>query len=216
VNAAAQAQGRASAWAALLTQFNLHVARFAHPSWCTASVSARAESQLSAWLLQELNLQDEFDWEMSDPQRRVWLLDTPALTRLAEEVALAMHRDWLVRVIEGARLRTLMTSLDRGALRFVVEEVPQGAFHYRAPLVNFETDAPSEIVAELRAAGARTLIALLRLEWRAVRGRAPLHFDRAWQLAEVPPFASEHCAQALELICGKLIPRRFPEWAWLF
>jgi len=153
---------------------------------------------------------------MSDPQRRVWLLDTPALTRLAEEVALAMHRDWLVRVIDGTRLRALMANLDRGALRFVVAEVPEGAFHYRAPLVSFEADAPPEIVAKLRAAGARTLMALLRPEWRAVRGRAPLHFERAWQLADVPPFANDHCAQALDLICGKVIPRRFPEWAWLF
>jgi len=217
MDGAALARERRGDWAARLTQFNFHVARFAHPSWHGQEhIAARAEPALSASLLQELGLQDQFEWEMTEPQQRIWLLDTPTLTRLAEETALAMHREWLVRVIDGMRVRALVTTIDRQALRFVIEEVSEGSFHYHAPVVSFDTDSPHELRAKLQTAGARTLIALLSPEWRAIRGRAQLHFDRSWKLDEVPPFGSDHGRRALELIVGTLIPRRFPEWAWLF
>jgi hypothetical protein len=217
VDAAALTRERREDWAAHLTRFNFHVARFAHPSWHgQEQVVTRAEPALSASVLQELGLQDEFDWEMTEPQRRIWLLDTQTLLRLGEETALAMHRDWLVRIIDGTRVRALLTKIDRDALRFVIQEVAEGSFHYHSPIVSFGADPPQDIRPTLQAAGARTLIALIHPTWHAVRGRAPLHFDRSWKLDEVPPFDSEQGQRALELIVGKLIPRRFPEWAWLF
>jgi hypothetical protein len=221
VDVSALASERRSEWAAYLAQFNFHVARFAHPSWhpdipVHGRVDSRVEAQLSAWLLQELGLQDEFDWQLSEPQRRIWLLDTAALMRLSEEIALAMHRDWLVPIIDGARVRALLPKVDSSLLRFIIKEVPRGAFHYNAPLVNLEQDAPQEITPKLQEAGARTLVGLLQPAWRAVRGRAQLRFERTWGLDEVPPLPGEHCSRALELICGRLIPRRYPEWAWLF
>ena len=205
----------AAALTARLTQFNFHVARFAHPSWhAQEHVNARSEPQLSEWLLQELGLQEAFDWEMSESQRRLWLMDTPSLLRLSEETALAMHRDWLVRIIDGTHVRALITKVESDALRFVVQDVAPGSFHYHAPIVSF--DGKSELHSKLQAAGARTLVALLQPEWRAARGRALLNFDRAWRLEDVPSFAGEQSRRALDLIVGTLIPRRFPEWAWLF
>jgi hypothetical protein len=216
-----------------LVEFNLHPARFAHRSWygdrsgwqglseaifdAGGHVDDRAEPLVSNWLLHEHGLQDAMDWEMDEPQKRLWLLDGASLERLALELALAMHREWLVRVIEGARLRALGAKVGGQALRFVVEEVPEGAFHYQSPVVSFDLDPQQgELGEELKEQGVRTLLALLDPTWRAVRGRAQLYFDRARELGEPPPLESEHCRRALELICGRLIPRRFPEWAWCF
>jgi hypothetical protein len=215
-----------------LVDFNLHVARFAHSSWYAdgpraqmmaagifdslGRIHERAESQVSSWLLLELGLQAEMDWEMSEPQKKVWLLDAPSLERLALELALAMHRDWLVQTIDAASVRALQVKLDGPALRFVVEEVPERSFHYRSPGVNFLVDSAAVLALKLKALGARTLMGVLQPAWRAVRARAQLHFDRCMGLGEVASFEPAHCDRALELICEWLVPRRFPEWAWCF
>ncbi len=215
-----------------LVEFNLQPACFAHRSWYEESLSgltsthaivdaqgciaARAEPQLSRWLLEELDLQAEMDWEMEQPRKRLWLLDGTSLRRLARELALAMHREWLVQVIDAACLRDLQAKVGREALRFVVEEVPRGAFHYQSPAVSCAADSSPDLAMELENQGARTLFGLLEPAWRGVRGRAQLYFDRASELGSTPPLEPAYCERALELICGCLIPRRFPEWAWCF
>ncbi len=214
-----------------LVEFNLHVARFAHRSWyehalrdpdlarvlCDESgrLTARAEPQVSQWLLQEIGLQSQMDWRLEERQKRLWLLDRPALERLALEVALAMHRDWLLKIIDSARLRALAAKVGAEALRFVVAELPQGCLHYQSPAVSFDADL-SRLDLELKEHGARTLVALLEPAWRAVRGRAELCFDRALALGGVPALKPPLLERALDLIYGQLLPRRFSEWAWCF
>jgi hypothetical protein len=204
-----------------LVEFNLHVARFAHRSWWGDAVpegdwsaADRVESRMSAWLLREVGLEADMDWELHEPQKRLWLLNGSTLQRLAAELALAMHRQWLLQIIDGARLRSLADAVGEPALRFVVGELPEDSFHYQSPQVRLVGAATGELHTGLIEEGARTLIALLQPAWRAVRGRAQLHFDRGQDLASVPAFEPQHCKRALELICGWLIPRRFPEWAW--
>src|SRR5581483_3557882 len=213
-----------------LVELNLHPARYAHRSWYDdalrdpklvaamlderAGVHARVEPYLSRWLLEELDLSSDKDWDLEEPQKQVWLLDRPSLERLALELALAMHREWLVQIIESTRLRVLAAAVGADALRFVIEEIPSGCFHYQSPLVSFETDPSREVGAQLREHGARTLVALLEPGWRAIRGRAPLFFDRACALGEVAALEPTLGRRALDLICHRLIPRRFPEWAW--
>jgi hypothetical protein len=225
-------KGRESDWALLLVDFNLRLSRFAHRSWYGVMPGLRSleteafdtqgrpgaqwDRPLSVWLAGELGVRGSLDWQMSEPQKRLWLLDTPTLERLAREVALAMHRDWLLRMIDGPRVRDLSAKLDRGALQFVVQAVPERSLHYNSPVVSFETAAPGELAARLQDAGARTLMALLQSGWDAVRRRAQLHFDKALMLGDVPAFEGTHAERAMRLICGQLIPGRFGEWAWLF
>jgi YOP protein translocation protein YscK len=215
-----------------LVEFNLHPARFAHRSWfgeepgvqssagtaggISARHDARAERGLSGWLLRELDLHEEMDWEMSGPQKRLWLFDGPSLERLSLELALAMHREWLLQVIDAAQLRMIGSKVGEHALRFAIEDVPSGSFRYHSPTVSFAVDAEDDLRSTLQEAGARTLMALLRPAWRAVRGRAQLYFDRCKELADVPPLEAAHREQALEFIGTRLVPRRFPEWAWCF
>ena len=215
-----------------LVEFNMHVARFAHRSWygrdastqisnanvfdACGKLDTRAESHISEWLLRELDLYRAMDWEMSEPEKRLWLLDGASLERLAQELALTMHREWLLQVIDARRLRALESSVSERALHFVIEEVPQGQFHYGSPAVSFEIESSAVLGTKLKEAGARTLMALLQPAWRAVRGRAQLYFDRSQKLDDVTPFEAAHRDQALELICGWLLPRRFPEWGWCF
>jgi hypothetical protein len=214
-----------------LVEFNLHVARFAHRSWYEDALSdpglagalcdeqgrlrPRVEPQVSQWLLQELGLEGQMDWKLDRPQMRLWLLDRPALERLALELALAMHREWVVQVIDAARVRALAAKLGGEALRFVVQQLPDGCLHYQSPVVSLEGDL-SLIDKELQAHGARTLVALLEPAWRAVRVRAQLFFDRALMLGNVPPLQPALCRRAVDLIYGQLLPRRFPQWAWCF
>ena len=215
-----------------LVEFNLHPARYAHRSWyeglsadekltralfdADGRVLARAEPQVSAWLLQEAGLGAALDWDMEEPQKRLWLLNGVSMGRLMLELALAMHREWLVRIIDSARLRMLAGLVGGEAVRFVVEEVPAGCFHYQAPHVDFEGDLSPAMGMDLRGQGARTLYALLEPAWSAVRGRAPLFVDRSVKLEETPPLEPALGQRAMELILERLIPRRFPEWAWCF
>jgi hypothetical protein len=127
-----------------------------------------------------------------------------------------MHREWVLQVIDAKWLRSLNTSVGESAVRFVIEEMPKGECRHRSPTVNFATESATELGRQLQEAGARTLIALLHPAWRAVRGRAQLYFDRSQKLGDVTPFDAGQCEQALELICGWLVPRRFPEWGWCF
>jgi len=214
-----------------LVEFNLHVARFAHRSWyedalgdqglaralCDESgrLATRVEPQVSEWLLQEVGLQAQMDWGLDGPQRRLWLLDRPALERLALELALAMHREWVLRIIDSVRLRALAAKVGAEALHFVVEELPGGCLHYQSPVVSLDADL-SLLDKELKEYGARTLVALLEPAWGAVRGRAQLFFDRVLALGSVPPLNPPLLQRALDLIHGQLLPRRFPEWAWCF
>jgi hypothetical protein len=214
-----------------LVEFNLHVARYAHRSWYERSSAqplindifdaqgrahGRAQRKMSDWLLHELDLQDEMDWEMTEPQKALWLLERSSLERMAQELSLAMHREWLLQVIDAAQLRSLYSKVDEAAVRFVIEEVPRGPFHRQSPTVSFSSDVIADLESKLKEDGARTLMALLQPTWRAVRGRAQLMFSRSLGLGGVPSFEAAHCDQALEFICGLLVPRRFPEWAWCF
>ena len=214
-----------------LVEFNLHVARFAHRSWFGAlldeptvsdavfaggGAAARSEPALSRWLLQELGVQGEMDWDMDELPKRIWLLDGAALERLALEFALCMHREWLVRVIDARHLRVLYEKVGRDAVRFVIQDVPEGAFHYQSPVVSFGPDAQVDVAAMLKDHGARALLALLQPAWRAVRVRAALHFDRAKEFGDAPSLEPAQSRRALELLCERLIPRRFPQWAWCF
>lgn len=215
-----------------LVEFNLHPARYAHRSWyqdllderepisavfdAGGTVLARAEPQVSAWLLREAGLSEDTDWDMEEPQKRFWLLDSRSLARLMVELALAMHREWLVQIIDSARLRVLSEVVGAEAVRFVVEEVPAGAFHYQAPHVDFDGDLSSGLGKELRIQGARTLFALLEPAWSAVRGRARFFLERTLALEEILPLDPVLRQRASKLILERLIPRRFPEWAWCF
>ena len=137
----------------------MHVGRFAHRSWHSdgwaaqawgsaifdagGRLDARVEPQVSDWLLHEWDLHGDMDWEMNEPQKRLWLLDGTSLARLSQELALAMHREWLLQVIDAAHLRMLRRKVDEKALRFVIEEVPRGSFHHRTPTVSFGAERPA-------------------------------------------------------------------------
>ena len=214
-----------------LVEFNLHLARYAHRSWYENALAGpkaalllgkepgglarEVEPHVSQWLLQELGLQAQMDWSLDRPQKRLWLLDKQALERLALELALAMHREWLVRIIDSNRVRAVSAKVGTSLVRFVVGDLPEGCLHYHSSVVNLDGDL-SRLDEELKEQGIRTLVALLEPEWHAVRARASLFFDRALGLDSVPPLQSPLVRRALDLIGGHLLPRRFPEWAWCF
>lgn len=212
-------------WAASLIEFNLLVARFAHQSWFPHEpahtdawrglAGGLAEDRLSDWLLEELDLRGQMDWEMEAPQKRLWLLGSRDLARLSYDLSLAMHRDWIARVIDGPRLRALHARVDHQAWRFVVEGTPAEGIRHRAPVVDFERTSEAAISELLQRDGAATLMSLLDPAWRAVCQRARLYFDRL-AVFDAMPLPTPRREQVLDLICAHLIPQRLPQWAWLF
>lgn len=227
----ATAEQSAGAKALRLVEFNLHIARLAHRSWYEQTlpgrflqsarpgsgggISARAEPKISQWLLRQHDLHETFDWDMSEPAKRPWLLDPTALDHLCGLLSLAMHRQWLLRIIKGSQLRALREAAGPEDFRLVVDELPPQSFHHARPTVDLDLE-PDALRSSLREDGARTLFRLLDTTWRAVRGRAVLRFKRGTIQEGESPFATDGRDAVLELICGRLIPRRLPEWAWLF
>jgi hypothetical protein len=179
-------------------------------------IRPRAEPHASTWLLRELELQNDADWEMAEPQKRIWLIPQPALGQLMRLVSLALHREWLARIIDGGRVRALRMAIGERVLRAAVEELPREAFHHREATVRVEAEPVPDLLSKLEEDGARTLIALLAPEWRAVRGRAQLHLERDLALASVAPLDPADAQAVCDLVCRLIIPRRAPEWAWLF
>jgi hypothetical protein len=154
------------------------------------------------------------DWQMKEPQKRIWLLDSPSLTRLTRELSIVMHRHFLLRTIDGPRLRDIRGRIDPVLWRLLVEEMPEAAPDHERARVQFLNREPAELEAELIADGSRVLLALLAPEWRAVWGRARLRFPANQSVeAENDPHAAD---RVLDLVCGWLVPRRLPQWAWLF
>jgi hypothetical protein len=214
-----------------LVEFNLHIARLAHRSWYEqmlperfsqnarpgsgGGIGARAEPKVSAWLLRQHDLHETFDWDMSEPAKRPWLLDPSALNHLCGLLSLAMHRQWLLRIIKGSQLRALREAAGPEDFRLVIDELASLSFHHLSPTVDLDLE-PAALRSSLRDDGARTLFRLLDTTWRAVRGRAVLRFERGTIRGGEPAFATDCRDAALELICGRLIPRRLPEWVWLF
>jgi YOP proteins translocation protein K (YscK) len=189
-----------------LVEFNLHVARIAHPSWLPPGLrrvvyngqgvlKPEAERSLSDWLLDEHDLRRHMDWQMHEPEKRLWLLDGASLSRLAVELSVLLHREWLVRVIDGAYLRKLSAQVDPALLRSLADSVPRDAPCHSVPQVSFTAAAADDVGAKLHADGMRVLLSLLNPFWRAVCGRARLRLDvrlaTIWTGSEhSPPIAS--------------------------
>lgn len=231
-------------WSIRLMEINLHVARTAHRSWIPAdarealfdaqgALHPRAERSVSQWLLDTHGLQRQMDWEMHESEKRIWLLDAPSLTRLTRELSIVMQRNFLLREIDGSRLREIRARVDPVLWRLMSEEMPIDAAHHAEARVTFLNRMPWDLESDLVYDGARLLWSLLAPEWLALRGRARLRFDAAFTLNEQPSLANAvaitECgglthalgepaagAAIIDLIQGWLIPRRLPQWAWLF
>ena len=224
-------------WAGRLTEFNVHVARIAHRSWIPESVRPfvfnvqgalhpRAEKWISEWLLETHDLRREMDWQMKEPQKRIWLLDSPSLARLTRELSIVMHRNELMQTIDGVCLREIRSRVDPVLWRLMVEELPADAPCHAHAHVSFLNRVPQELEADLIEDGSRTLMALLRPEWRAVCGRARLRFaatrddgqSAGIQGSDQDMTSTTWIAESgvMSFVCDWLVPRRLPQWAWLF
>jgi hypothetical protein len=214
-------------WSSRLEEFNVHVARIAHRSWIPEAVQAivfdaqgalhaRAEKWISEWLLETHGLQCETDWQMCEPEKRIWLLDSPSLARLTRELSIVMHREALLQTIDGARLREIRGRIDPVLWRLMLEELPSAAPVHSQPQVSFLNRAPQDLDADLLADGARLLKSLLRPHWRAVCGRATLRFPASYARIHGNEGGSSTDDPILTFVCGWLVPRRLPQWAWLF
>ena len=220
-------EANAARWVMHLVDFNLHPARSAHRSWLPGVLSsvafdargrldARVDTPVSQWLLGEADASDGMDWQMEQPEKRIWLLDPPSLEKLAFELAAVAHRDSIARIIDRERVQVVQRALGSSLWSFVLEDVPERLRGFASRGVDFDRAPAATLETALRAEGVRSLFGLLAPEWRAVRARATLRFE-ASLTRDVPPLLDGVRRDSLvKLIRDHLIARRLPQWAWLF
>jgi type III secretion protein K len=207
--------------AGLIRQFNLAPAGYVDASWLPAGWSARyadAESlhgrtaaALSRWLLQQHGLADQFDFDFAAREKRLALLDVPALRTLARYLGLAHYAPYLRRVVAREARSTLMQRIGG----------PGYAFLLNAALLPTHAGTPTALDAHaddfdtrLLHAGAGALLASLPGPASALRRRVQLKLPRAAAHSPAAPVAE--AAGIRTLIFTRLIPAVAPQWLWLF
>jgi hypothetical protein len=205
--------------AALLADFNLRPVNYAHPSWLQDGISqftsdeTHQQRTASDWLLKQNGLDQEFDWSMSEPQKRLFLLDSKSLEELAKYISLLMHSRWLKLVVGRAAVQSLEERLGAENVEFAMENTPHSQVEHSLPQADF---ADPNLTQAMTQDGARTLFMLLEPTWRAVRGRASFKFDKSWEIIKVTSAETVKTKALLALVCQHIIPKRLPQWAWLF
>lgn len=216
----------AARWVTHLVQFNLHPVKSAHRSWFPSALSQvvfdadgrlgdRVGMPVSQWLLGEADAAGSSDWQMEEPEKRIWMLDPPSLEQLAFDLAAVAHRDSIAQMIDRERVQVVQRALGSALWSFVLEDVPERLRLFTSRSVDFDRATPAVLKTSLRAEGVRWLFGLLAPEWRAVRARATLRFE-ASLTRDVPPLLDVVRRNRLvDLIRDPLIARRLPQWAWL-
>lgn len=214
-------QAQAS-WAKLLLRFNLQPASYADASWLPDWARGAGEPvlrQLSLALLREHGLHSSFDWWLNDRAARLFLLDRPALKRLALAVGIAAHRDSLRQVVQHSRLASLRAPLG-DALDTLWLPVAETVEYAPVPLqLQWDPFDGAALAHRLEGDGYHQLVRLLNVRDAAQRPaalRAAFCAPRALSLqplACLPRPRSERCTDAL---VNDILPRWTPAWTWLF
>jgi hypothetical protein len=209
---------------ALVLEFNLAPANYVDPSWLPVETSVvfaavaagfgkRALDVVSRWLLSEHALQDAFDFDFSEPLKRIALVDRASLQHLARHLGLL------------AVAKALRTTIDR---------VSVGALKARLGAQNYEFALRHGTAANVLAAPARVDLSCPRLEDRllavggqrllsffesappALVGRARLKLPRTLSPRDEDRLPSNARDRAPDVLLKTILPEVLPQWRWLF
>ena len=211
----------------LVLRSNLQPEESLHPSWLPASWPAhlrtrlrrlgpRARAALGDVLAQQGVLAPAPGYDFDSRVKRLLLLDSSSLRRLAFTASLCAHAP-LLRPRRGGLallLRRQARRLDPGALEFVLERAPElTALQMSAhPL----KERPSGCGRLLVDRGYRLLLAVLAAEGEAAVQRGQRMLPRRAAALEAPALAPRQKDQLVELMLGCIVPERLAKWDWLF
>ncbi len=206
--------------AGLVRQFNLAPADYVDASWLPAgwparyadaeSLHGRTAAALSRWLLQQHGLADQFDFDFAAREKRLALLDAPALRTLARYLGLAHYAPYLRRVVARETRSTLMQRIGGPGYAFLLN----AALSTRAGTPAALDAHADDFDTRLLNAGAVALLAALPCPAGALRARVQLKLPRT--AAHCPAAPVAEAAGIRTLIFTRLIPAVAPQWLWLF
>lgn len=208
----------------LAIQFNLHPEQDFHPSWlpsdwplayrATQSYGPAAQALLGDYLRRWGALDQFVEFNFDSRFRRLGLLDSDSLRRLAAYCGLCAHKSLFDVASTAPHLHRFARRLDPDAAEFVMSRVPTltGVALNSRPVRTHPYGTGSLMMDR----GYRILLGVLAVEGDALLGRVLRKLPRRVAALKVPPFKSAQLSQLSELIFMCLIPERFPQWDWLF
>jgi len=213
----------------LQLKFNLLPATYAHPSWSENSSYLLPEGgpafnrrspfwirRWSAVLLGEWELDRQFDFDFSDPGKRLALLDPQTLARIGGFAAALLVRDQLLRVIRGADVVSLRRTLGSEPYQYALSrERPLAAMDLPSELCRLSAPWPEPDVWHLRI--LTVVFSALPSSAAGVIERLRLKFPRNWTGSPTLPLPVTEAARlSLSQLFIAIIHDECPEWAWLF
>jgi type III secretion protein K len=211
----------------LVQRFNLRPQASLHPSWLPADwpVHARArlarlapeaQAVLRETLVRLGVLSAEPDYEFDSPLKRLLLLDSPSLRRLAFYASLCVHGPLMRphRNALAAALRRQARRLDVAAVEFVLERAPQASeLQMSAQALKDRPGTCGRVVVDR---GYRLLAALMADEGEAAAARLARMLPRRAAALPAPALAARQKQQLRELVLACIVPERLAQWDWLF
>jgi hypothetical protein len=203
----------------LLLKFNLFPAIYAHPGWSERPLHLDTPFWIrrsSDALLKECELDRQFDFDFSDPGKRLALLDTETLQRVGGLAAALLARDRLRRIIRGADVAILQRAMGIEAYGL--------ALRWERPLPT--ADLPPELGRlsapwpepdEWISRGITLVFATLPRSAAGVIERLRFKFPRNGVSSPAPPWQlSEPARLSLSRLLIEIVDQEFGEWTWLF
>jgi type III secretion protein K len=209
----------------LVMRFNLQPEADLHPSWLPANwpvphrLPARmgpgARAVLAQVLFRRQMLPASADYNFDSRVKRLALLDSASLRRLAAYVGFGVHLPlFKQRSAPGPQLRRQARRLDADGADFVRDRMPQ--------LTELKMDLgtvqqrPASAGRLVTDRGYRLLLGASAAEGDEVLRRIQRKLPRRISAMPVPQLAPGQTRQLHELMLSCIVPERLPQWDWLF
>ena len=214
----------------LVMRFNLHPEADLHPSWLPANWPARHRSvarmgPAGRAVLAELLRRGQArghaqphaaaDYNFDSRLKRLALLDAASLRRLAAYLGFCAHLPlFKVRGGAGLQIRRQARRIDRDAVDFVLDRVPQlTELRMDSTVLQQRPLATGRVVLDR---GYRLLLGAAASEGALVQGRLKHKLPRRISALSVPALEPRQASQLNELMLSCIVPERLPQWDWLF
>lgn len=204
--------------------FNLRPQRDAHPSWLPPEWPLRhraprgevagAGGVLAGSVRHAEPGAHAVEYDFDLPLRRVALLDSIALRRLAAYCGFVVHRPAFKLRGVGAELRRQARRYDADATHFVLQRAPRlDRFTMNTAALEARPHGAGRLIVHR---GCRLLLAALASQGDAILRGAMRKLPRRVCDGRLPELDAAQRDQLCEVMLLCIVPERLPEWDWLF
>jgi hypothetical protein len=188
----------------------------------SASTDAQARGLADRWLLQHFALDNAFDFDFSQPAKRVLLLDAPTLRDIARLLGLATVMHVVRALVTREQLGRLRSAVGDDVFCFAREHML--AWPMVAHCVLGATQRASlsqggdDLWSGLHRLGAHLLLAAGDTPQSAALRRAELKLPPAWRVSgqRTRPLSNALRQRVADFAIGCVLRKRHPSWHWLF